>query len=71
MAEMLDWVKTGEAALSGTAAVLAGVGALVCKDKEYPVGDGDVGPHTKKLRVALVGIQQGEIRDTRGWLTRV
>src|ERR1019366_5054664 len=27
--EMLDWVKTGEAALSGTAAVLAGVGTLI------------------------------------------
>ena len=28
VAEMLEWVKTGEAALSGTAAVLAGIGTL-------------------------------------------
>ena len=32
VAEMMEWVKTGEAALSGTAAVLAGVGTLVRSD---------------------------------------
>lgn len=71
VAEMLEWVKTGEAALSGTAAVLAGVGTLIHQGKEYPVGGGDVGPHTRKLRAALVEIQQGTAPDTRGWLTRV
>jgi len=35
------------------------------------VGSGDVGPHTKKLRAALVGIQQGEVPDTHGWLHRI
>jgi len=69
--EMLDWVKDGEAALSGTAAVLAGVGTLVHDGKEIQVGSGDVGPHTKKLRAALVAIQQGETRDTHGWLRRI
>ena len=44
VAEMLEWVKTGEAALSGTAAVLAGVGTLVLRDGvEVRVGTGDVG----------------------------
>ncbi len=71
VAEMLEWVKTGEAALSGTAAVLAGVGTLIHQGKEYPVGGGDVGPHTRKLRAALVEIQQGTAPDTRGWLTHV
>ena len=32
--EMLEWVKTGEAALSGTAAVLAGVGTLIYRGSE-------------------------------------
>ena len=69
--EMLDWAKDGEAALSGTAAVLAGVGTLVRDGREHRVGSGDVGPHTKKLRAALVGIQQGEVPDTHGWLHRI
>jgi branched-chain amino acid aminotransferase len=69
--EMLDWVKTGEAALSGTAAVLAGVGTLVRGGVEHQVADGGVGPHTRKLRAALVAVQQGESPDRYGWLTKV
>jgi branched-chain amino acid aminotransferase len=71
VAEMLEWVKTGEAALSGTAAVLAGVGTLVHRGKEHRVGSGDVGPVTQKLRSALVAIQTGEAPDKHGWITRV
>src|SRR5271156_6713190 len=33
--EMLDWVRTGEAALSGTAAVLTGVGTLIYAGIEH------------------------------------
>jgi branched-chain amino acid aminotransferase len=69
--EMLEFVRHGEAALSGTAAVLAGVGTLVHDGHEHRVGDGDVGPETRKLRSALVAIQQGEAPDRHGWLTRV
>jgi branched-chain amino acid aminotransferase len=69
--EMLEWVKTGEAALSGTAAVLSGVGTLLRDGQEIRVGDGNIGPNTQRLRAALVGLQQGIIPDTRGWLTRV
>lgn len=69
--EMMDWVRTGEAALSGTAAVLSGVGTLVRNGSEHPVADGQVGPETLKLRAALVAIQQGTVPDTHGWLTRV
>jgi len=71
VAEMLAWVKDGEAALSGTAAVLAGVGTLVHRGQEHAVGGGDVGPQTRKLRAALVSIQQGETKDTRGWFRRI
>jgi branched-chain amino acid aminotransferase len=69
--EMLEWVKTGEAALSGTAAVLAGVGALIHRGREYCVGSGEVGPLTLALRAQLVAIQQGEAPDRHGWLEKV
>ena len=65
--EMLEWVKTGEAALSGTAAVLAGVGTLIYHGVEHRVGSGDVGPLTRALRAQLVAIQQGEGADKHGW----
>jgi branched-chain amino acid aminotransferase len=69
--EMLDWVKSGEAALSGTAAVLAGVGTLIYRGTDHRVGNGEVGPLTRALRAQLVAIQQGEAPDRHGWLERV
>ncbi|MEX0734429.1 MAG: branched-chain amino acid aminotransferase [Steroidobacteraceae bacterium] len=70
--EMLDWVKTGEAALCGTAAVLSGVGTLVRSGgREYKVGSGETGPNMKRLRAALVSMQQGEVPTPAGWITRV
>jgi len=71
VAEMLEWVKSGEAALSGTAAVLAGVGTLIYRGAEHRVASGEVGPLTRALRTALVAIQQGEAPDSHGWLKRV
>jgi branched-chain amino acid aminotransferase len=67
--EMLDWVKTGEAALSGTAAVLAGVGTLIYRGTEHKVAGGEVGPLTRALRAQLVAVQQGQAADKHGWLT--
>jgi len=69
--EMLDWVKSGEAALSGTAAVLAGVGTLIYRGTDHRVGTGEVGPLTRALRTQLVAIQQGDAPDRHGWLERV
>jgi branched-chain amino acid aminotransferase len=69
--EMLDWVRTGEAALSGTAAVLAGVGTLIYAENEHRVGTGQVGEVTKALRAKLVATQRGEVPDVHGWLERV
>jgi branched-chain amino acid aminotransferase len=70
--EMLGWVRDGEAALSGTAAVLSGVGTLVRRGGgETRVGSGGVGAETQKLRAALVAIQQGTAPDRYGWLRRV
>ena len=70
VAEMLEWVKTGEAALSGTAAVLAGVGTLVHRGQDHRVGSGEVGPVTQRLRAALVAIQTGAAPDRFGWTRR-
>jgi branched-chain amino acid aminotransferase len=69
--ETLQWIKDGEAVLSGTAAVLAGVGTLIYGGREYPVGDGQVGPHARALRAALIAIQRGETQDKFGWLSQV
>ena len=69
--ELISWVKTGEAALSGTAAVLSGVGALLRGSERYPVGNGEIGANTKRLRGALTAIQHGTAPDRHGWLTRV
>jgi branched-chain amino acid aminotransferase len=69
--EMLDWVHTGEAALSGTAAVLTGVGTLIYGGNEHRVGTGQVGEVTKALRAKLIAVQQGESPDRHGWLERV
>jgi branched-chain amino acid aminotransferase len=71
VSEMLEWVKSGEAALSGTAAVLAGVGTLIYHGTEHRVAGGEVGPLTRALRAQLVAIQQGEAPDRHGWLKRV
>ncbi len=69
--ELLELVKTHEAALSGTAACLSSVGTLVYQGREIKVCDGDAGPNTAKLRKALQDIQYGLAPDTHGWLTEV
>jgi branched-chain amino acid aminotransferase len=69
--EVLDWADHGEAALAGTAAVLAGVGALVHEGNEVVVGDGAPGPNTRRLREALVAVQRGEAADQHGWTREV
>lgn len=73
--ELLERVaKPGcEAALSGTAAVLAPVGTLIYQGQEYTVGgnaEADT-PKTTQLRAALNAIQWVQAPDTHGWLQRV
>lgn len=60
-----------EAALSGTAAVLAPVGTLIYKGQEISVGSGGVGETTIRLRRALNDIQWGNAEDKHGWLTHL
>lgn len=67
--ELLTW--PGEAALAGTAAVLSGVGELVHDGARRRLGDGRVGPRTRRLRDALLAVQRGEQPDRHGWTTPV
>ncbi|HKX75774.1 MAG TPA: branched-chain amino acid aminotransferase [Acidimicrobiia bacterium] len=67
--EVLAW--PGEAALSGTAAVLAGVGTLIHRGEEIAVNGGEVGANTTRLREALTAIQTGRSEDPFGWVRTV
>ncbi|MEA1902650.1 MAG: branched-chain amino acid aminotransferase [Actinomycetota bacterium] len=71
--EILDWASRpdAECALSGTAAVLAPVGTLVHKGEDLPVGSGQPGPNTLRLRTALTDLQTAEAPDPYGWLTEI
>ena len=40
-------------------------------EARFKVGSGEVGPHTRRLRAALVAMQQGEVPTPAGWTTRV
>jgi len=67
--ELLQWLPHGETALSGTAAVLAGIGTMIYRGEEIQVGTGEVGPSTLRLRQALRDIQTGQEPDPYGWLS--
>ncbi len=69
--EMVEWAEDGEAALSGTAAVLAAVGSMIIDGEEIAFSDGDVGSQTLELRSALTDIHLGVAADTHGWTTEV
>ena len=71
VSEMVEWAEDGEAALSGTAAVLASVGAMIVDGEEIPFGNGEVGATTLELRQALSDVQLGVDSDPHGWTTVV
>jgi len=55
----------------GTAAVVTPVGTVASPQGEFQIGAGGIGQMTAKLRERLVGIQNGRIADTHGWVMRV
>ncbi len=71
--EIVEWSNRdgAEAALSGTAAVLASVGTLVVDGEDITVGDGMVGSNTLRLRKALTDLHIGAAPDSFGWLLEV
>jgi branched-chain amino acid aminotransferase len=69
--ELAGKADTAEAALAGTAAVLASVGTLIIKGERVAVGDGTPGSRCTQLREALLAIQRAEAVDEHGWTTPV
>ncbi|MDZ4271536.1 MAG: branched-chain-amino-acid transaminase, partial [Erythrobacter sp.] len=55
----------------GTAAVVTPVGTVASHAGEFSIGAGGIGQMTSKMRERLVGIQNGQIADAHGWVTRV
>lgn len=71
--EVVAWADNGgEAALSGTAAVLAPVGTLTWADgRTVRFNDAEVGDNVLELRNALTALHRGEVEDTHGWLETI
>ncbi len=72
--DVLAAVENGslkEAFGTGTAAVISPVGKITYKDRGYLVGDGVMGKLSKRLYDELIGLQYGDIPDTRGWVERI
>jgi branched-chain amino acid aminotransferase len=55
----------------GTAAVVTPVGTVASPEGEFHIGAGGIGQMTAKMRERLVGVQNGRIADTHGWMMRV
>ena len=71
VADLLKWTEHGEAALSGTAAVLTGVGTLIHEGQEYELSGGQTGSNTQRLRSTLVNIQRGIEPSPHGWSRKI
>jgi len=73
--EFIENVKSGkivEAGGFGTAAVISPVGTYVFEDgSSINVGNGQIGPISKKIYEYYTGLQYGKIKDSRGWLKKV
>ncbi|OBQ52155.1 branched-chain amino acid aminotransferase [Halodesulfovibrio spirochaetisodalis] len=75
ISEFLKQVESGEiieAGGFGTAAVITPVGKYVTDDgKEYVVGNGEIGEHTRAIYEKYVSMQRGETEAPEGWLVQV
>lgn len=63
--------KIVESFACGTAAVVTAIGKVSDSSGTFLIGDGAVGPLTKKLKDRLVAIQRGVDPDTHGWMIRL
>jgi branched-chain amino acid aminotransferase len=72
LAGFLEGIRAGaivEAGGFGTAAVVSPVGAYVFEDRtEVKVGDGAIGPHTRRIYEVVSGLQRGTRPAPAGWL---
>ncbi len=56
---------------SGTAAVISPVGNIKFNGKEITIGEGKVGPLSKRLFQDLMNIQYGKVEDSFNWIVPV
>ncbi|MDO5026937.1 MAG: branched-chain amino acid aminotransferase [Tissierellia bacterium] len=63
----LEEGRVKEAFGTGTAAVITPIGSFTCENKDYVVGDFEVGKITMSLYESLMGIQRGKIEDKHAW----
>lgn len=63
----IDSGKITEVFGCGTAAVIAPVGKLGFRGKDYVINGNQVGPVSRKLYDELTGIQRGEVDDRYAW----
>ncbi len=72
--EVIDGIRKGrvtEAFGSGTAAIITAVSEIGYRGERLRLGDGGVGPVTRRLYDDLVGIQYGRKPDRFGWTVQV
>ena len=60
-----------EAFGTGTAAVISPIGELIVGDKKIVINDGKIGEVSQLLYNTIVGIQNGKVEDTYGWVMNV
>lgn len=68
--EVLDGAQSGELREvfgAGTAAIIAPVGAIACKDRKQSIANGEAGEMTRWLYDQITGIQHGDVEDTFNW----
>ena len=76
LADFLESISKGdivEAGGCGTAAVITSVGRYFFDDGRKPltVGNGEIGPETRRLYESLTAIQAGRAKAPEGWLQKV
>ena len=67
----LDSGEITEVFACGTAAVVSPIGAIKSAMGTWPVGDGNPGATTMKIRESLLAIQHGQAADKHGWNVKV
>ena len=60
-----------EAFGTGTAAVISPIGELIVDDKTIKINGGEIGEVSHLLYDTIVGIQNGKVEDTFGWIKNV
>ena len=72
--DLLEASRNGrlkEAFGTGTACVISPVGHLSYQGREFTVGEGGIGPLTRRLYDEILGLQYGDRPDPHNWVTLI